>query len=42
MCPGGGHSLTPGAPTGELGMVIGDLAVIHMAKKEEEVEELRR
>lgn len=39
-CPGGGHSLTPGAPAGEQAMTTYNLAFIYMKKKEEEVEGL--
>lgn len=40
VCPGGGQSLTPGAPAGKLAMTTYDLAFIHIKKKEEEVEGL--
>lgn len=40
VCPGGGHSLTPGAPARELAMTTYDLAFTLTKKKEEEVEGL--
>lgn len=38
VCPGGGHSLTPGAPARELAMTTYELAFTLTKKKEEDVE----